>query len=130
MIAAYQAPLFVLSFRQRDELASLAAGAGWQVVAARRAGGAERRFLSSGAAVAVIDARGATEDGLSAVAMLSGAIEANGGALLALVSRGEVGTIAALFEAGATHFLASPACGAAGARMGGGPGICHVGLAV
>ncbi|PMU84793.1 response regulator transcription factor, partial [Pseudomonas sp. GP01-A4] len=45
---------------------------------------------------------------LSAVAMLSGAIEANGGALLALVSRGEVGTIAALFEAGATHFLASP----------------------
>ncbi|MGL4304131.1 MAG: putative bifunctional diguanylate cyclase/phosphodiesterase [Sphingomonas sp.] len=108
MIAAYQAPLFVLSFRQRDELASLAAGAGWQVVAARRAGGAERRFLSSGAAVAVIDARGATEDGVSAVAMLSGAIEANGGALLALVSRGEVGTIAALFEAGATHFLASP----------------------
>lgn len=108
MIAAYQPPLFVLSFRQRDELASLAAGAGWQVVAARRAGGAERRFLSSGAAVAVIDARGATEDGLSAVAMLSGAIEANGGALLALVSRGEVGTIAALFEAGATHFLASP----------------------
>ena len=62
MIAAYQAPLFVLSFRQRDELASLAAGAGWQVVAARRAGGAERRFLSSGAAVAVIDARGVVRE--------------------------------------------------------------------
>ncbi|MFA6125021.1 putative bifunctional diguanylate cyclase/phosphodiesterase [Sphingomonas sp.] len=108
MTAAHPAPLFILSFRQRDELASLAAGAGWQVVAARRAGGAERRFLSSGAAVAVIDARGAPEDGLGATTMLSGAVEANGGAMLVLVSRGEVGTISALFEAGATHFLASP----------------------
>lgn len=102
------APLFILSFRQRDELASLAAGAGWQVVAARRVGGAERRFLSSGAAVAVIDARGAPADGLTAATLLGGAIEANGGALLALVSRGETATIAALYDAGATHFLASP----------------------
>src|SRR3546814_4880333 len=29
--------LFVLSFRQRDELAASASGAGWRVVAARRA---------------------------------------------------------------------------------------------
>ncbi|WP_353205304.1 EAL domain-containing protein [Sphingomonas sp.] len=105
---AAPAPLFILSFRQRDELASLAAGAGWQVVAARRVGGAERRFLSSGAAVAVIDARGAPGDGLAAVAMLGDAVEANGGAMLALVSRGETAMIAALFDAGATHFLASP----------------------
>ena len=108
MTAAQPVPLFILSFRQRDELASLAAGAGWQVVAARRAGGAERRFLSSGAALAVIDARGAPGDGLAAAAMLSGAVEANGGAMLALVSRGEIGAIAALYDAGATHFLASP----------------------
>ena len=108
MTAAQPAPLFILSFRQRDELASLAAGAGWQVVAARRAGGAERRFLSSGAAVAVIDARGAPGDGLAAATLLSGAVEANGGAMLTLVSRGETGAIVALFDAGATHFLASP----------------------
>ncbi|MEG3177486.1 EAL domain-containing protein [Sphingomonas sp. RB3P16] len=108
MIAAQPAPLFILSFRQRDELASLAAGAGWQVVAARREGGAERRFLSSGASVAVIDARGAPGDGVRAARTMSGAIEANGGAMLALVSRGEIATIAALFDAGATHFLASP----------------------
>ena len=107
-MTAAPAPLFILSFRQRDELASLLAGAGWQVVAARRAGGAERRLLASGASVAVIDARGAPGDGLAAVAMLSGAVEANGGAMLALVSRGETGAIAALYEAGATHFLASP----------------------
>ena len=97
-MTAAPAPLFILSFRQRDELASLAAGAGWQVVAARRIGGAERRFLSSGAAVAVIDARGAPGDGLAAVTMLGGAVEANGGAMLALVSRGETVTIAALYD--------------------------------
>lgn len=108
MTAAQPAPLFILSFRQRDELASLAAAAGWHVVAARRAGGAERRFLSSGAAVVVIDARGAPDDGLAAATMLGGAVEANGGAMLALVSRGDMATAAALYQVGATHFLASP----------------------
>ena len=108
MTAAQTAPLFILSFRQRDELASLAAGSGWHVVAARRAGGAERRFLSSGAAVAVIDARGASGDGIRAATSLGDAVEANGGAMLALVSRGEVAAVAALYDAGATHFLASP----------------------
>lgn len=108
VISPQTAPLFVLSFRQRDELASVAAGAGWQVVAARRAGGAERRFLASGAAVAVIDARGAIAEGIAATAALGSAVEANGGALLALVSRGENASITALYDAGATHFLASP----------------------
>ena len=102
------APLFILSFRQRDELAELAARAGWRVVAARRAGGAERRYLTSGAALAVVDARGAAAEGIAAAHALGSTVEANGGALLALVSRGETATIAALYEAGATHFLASP----------------------
>jgi diguanylate cyclase (GGDEF)-like protein len=102
------APLFILSFRQRDELAELAAGAGWQVVAARRAAGAERRFVTSGAAVAVIDARGALGEGLEAASALGGAIAANGGALLALVSRGDTNAIGDFYDSGATHFLASP----------------------
>ena len=102
------ASLFILSFRQRDELAALAAGAGWQVVAARRAESAERRFLSSGAAVAVIDARGAATEGLAATRALSDTVEANGGALLVLVSRGDIGMLADFHDAGATHFLASP----------------------
>ncbi len=101
-------PLFILSFRQRDELATLAAGAGWQVIAARRAAGAERRFLTSGAAVAVIDARGALDEGREAVSAMGGAIASNGGALIVLVSRGDVGALGAFFDAGATHFLASP----------------------
>ena len=100
--------LFVLSFRQRDELAALATRGGWQVIAARRADGAERRYLASGAQVAVIDARGALGDGLAAVAALGDVIAANGGALLVLVSRGDVGEIGTLYDAGATHFLSSP----------------------
>jgi len=102
------APLFILSFRQRNELAELAAGAGWQVVAARRSAGAERRFLTSGAAVAVIDARGALGEGLQAASQIGGAIAANGGALLALVSRGDTTAIGYFYDAGATHFLSSP----------------------
>ena len=101
-------PLFILSFRQRDELATLAAGAGWQVVAARRGDAVAQRFGSSGARVAVVDARGALGDGLAAVAALGEAAAASGAALLVLVSRPDTGEIGAFLEAGATHFLASP----------------------
>lgn len=107
-VTGRERPLFLLSFRQRDELAGLAAGAGWRVVAARRADGAERRLLASGAAVAVVDARGAVEEGLAAVRALAGAAAATGSALLALVSRGDAARLDAFYEAGATHFLASP----------------------
>ncbi|MEG3180501.1 putative bifunctional diguanylate cyclase/phosphodiesterase [Sphingomonas sp. LT1P40] len=101
-------PLFLLSFRQRDELAALAAKAGWRVVAARRADGAERRLLASGAAVAVVDARGAVDEGLAAVRALAGAVGANGGALMVLVSRGDAARLGEFYDAGATQFLASP----------------------
>jgi diguanylate cyclase (GGDEF)-like protein len=101
-------PMFVLSFRQRDEMASAAAGAGWRVVAARRGEGVERRFLSSGASVAVIDARGALSDGLEAAQALGGVIEANGGAMLILVSQSDTIHMRLFYDAGATHFLSSP----------------------
>ncbi|QNA83982.1 bifunctional diguanylate cyclase/phosphodiesterase [Sphingomonas sp. So64.6b] len=108
MTEASLAPLYILSFRQRDELAAIAADAGWHVVAARRVEGAERRFLGSGAPVAVIDARGSLAEGLEATAALGGAIGSNGGAMLALVSRGDIDAIGRFYDAGATHFLASP----------------------
>ncbi|MCW3847616.1 bifunctional diguanylate cyclase/phosphodiesterase [Sphingomonas sp. LB-2] len=103
-----EAPMFVLSFRQRDEMATAAAGAGWRVVAARRAEGVERRFLASGASVAVIDARGALSDGIEAARALGGVIEANGGAMLVLVSQSDTLHMRAFYDAGATHFLSSP----------------------
>jgi diguanylate cyclase (GGDEF)-like protein len=102
------APLFILSFRHRDELTRLAEAAGWQPIAARRADNAEARFVASGAAVAVIDARGALGEGEEAVRAIGDAVEANGAALLVLLSRGDAGALATILAFGATHFLVSP----------------------
>ena len=101
-------PLFMLSFRQRDELARMAQRAGWAPIAVRRSEALERHFLASGAAVAVIDARDALADGLAAARVLADAVQANGAALLFLTGRREASAIAAAHEAGATHYLSSP----------------------
>jgi diguanylate cyclase (GGDEF)-like protein len=100
--------LFLLSFRQRGELSAMAAAAGWRVVAARRGDGSARRYLGSGAALAVLDARGALAEGLAEAKSFGDAARAKGGALLVLVSRDDVGLLADFHAAGATHFLASP----------------------
>jgi len=102
------APLFILSFRHRDELSRLAESAGWQPIAARRAENAEARFVASGASVAVVDARGARQDGEEAVRAIGDAAEANAAALLVLLSRGDSAALDALHLYGATHFLVSP----------------------
>nr|WP_293857747.1 bifunctional diguanylate cyclase/phosphodiesterase [Sphingomonas sp. SCN 67-18] len=102
------APLFLLSFRHRDELAGAVSRAGWHAIAARRAEGVERRFIASGASVAVVDARGALGEGLDAVKLLADAVQANASALVALLSRKDVAALDAFHAAGATHYLASP----------------------
>ncbi len=108
-----EVPVFVLSFRQRDEVAAAAAGGGWRVVAARRSEGLETRFLASGASVAVIDARGAMTEGLDAARLLGPTIKAYGAALLILVSQSDTVHMGRFYEAGATHFLGSPMSSAA-----------------
>ncbi|AJP71838.1 putative bifunctional diguanylate cyclase/phosphodiesterase [Sphingomonas hengshuiensis] len=110
---APDAPVFVLSFRQRDEVAAAAAGGGWRVVAARRPEGVEQRFLASGASVAVIDARGAMSDGLAAAKALGPTIAAHGAAMLILVSQSDTVHMRHFYDAGATHFLGSPMSSAA-----------------
>jgi len=102
------APLFILSFRHRDELSRLVEGAGWQPIAARRADNAEARFVASGASVAVVDARGALEEGQEAVRAIADAVEANASALLVLLSRGDAAALDTVHRHGATHFLVSP----------------------
>ena len=101
-------PLFLLSFRHRDELAATVSRAGWRVIAARRVDGLEQRFVTSGARVAVIDARGALEAGLGAARSLADAAQANASALLVLISHGDISALDGFHEAGATHYLASP----------------------
>lgn len=107
-MAASGAPLFLLSFRHRDELTAIAERAGWLAIAARRADNAESRFIASGASVAVVDARGALPEGKEAVRSLADPAEANCSALLVLLSRGDSEALDALYVDGATHFLVSP----------------------
>ncbi|HEX8125845.1 MAG TPA: bifunctional diguanylate cyclase/phosphodiesterase [Allosphingosinicella sp.] len=107
-MAASGAPLFLLSFRHRDELTATAERAGWLAIAARRADNAEGRFIASGASVAVVDARGALPEGKEAVRSLADPVEANCSALLVLLSRGDSDALDTLYADGATHFLVSP----------------------
>src|SRR4051812_6519380 len=108
MAAQGGAPLFILSFRHRDELTGLAQRAGWQPIAARRSDHAEGRFIASGAEVAVVDARGALAEGREGVRALADPAEANAAALLVLLSRTDEGSLEELHAAGATLFLVSP----------------------
>jgi diguanylate cyclase (GGDEF)-like protein len=102
------APLFILSFRHRDELTRLAEGAGWVPIAARRNANAESRFIASGASVAIVDARGALPEGREGVRALADAAEANAAALMVLVSRNDGDALDGFHSDGATHFLVSP----------------------
>ena len=98
--------LFAVSFRQRDEIARIladaGAGADWHAAVTSDAVAVESRFLASGAAVALIDARGALDEGIAATLALGGLVATNGAALLVLVSRGDVEAIGEFFDAGAT----------------------------
>ena len=105
--AARQRALFLLSFRQRDELAAILSRGGWHVVAARRAEGLRQRVVASGAAITIIDARGAVEEGIAATAELA-QVAGHGDALLVLLSRNDSARLGELHDAGATHFLVSP----------------------
>ncbi|SOB87000.1 EAL domain, c-di-GMP-specific phosphodiesterase class I (or its enzymatically inactive variant) [Sphingomonas guangdongensis] len=100
--------IFLLSFRQRDELAAAVSRGGWRTVAARRRDGLDRRVAASAARVVLIDARGAADEGLEATRMIAAAAAAAGRALLVLVSRGDAALLDAFHDAGATQFLASP----------------------
>jgi EAL domain-containing protein (putative c-di-GMP-specific phosphodiesterase class I)/GGDEF domain-containing protein len=124
--------LFILSSSDRDGLAEMAGQAGWRVMAARRARGAEQRFLASDAQIVLADARG-VKSATALVAALAAPVVACAGALLVLVERGEVDVLPELIAAGATHFLVAPvtsgtlAAGLASARifverLGGGVG--------
>ena len=102
------APLFILSFRHRDELTRLAESGGWQPIAARRTANAEARFVASGASVAIVDARGAVAEGQEAARAIADAVEANASALLVLLSRTDEEALEQFHRLGATHFLVSP----------------------
>jgi diguanylate cyclase (GGDEF)-like protein len=108
MPAAAPEPLFILSPKHRDSLTRAAEAAGWQPIAARRTAHAESRFVASGAAVAVVDARDAFAEARQGVRALATPVEVNSAALLVLLSRSDSGALDELFGLGATHFLVAP----------------------
>ncbi len=102
-------PLFILSPHHRDALSALASRLGWKPVAARRRERAESRYLGSLARTALVDLRGVEADeALEMVARLRDAVEASGGALLALVEDPSAQAVPALIEGGVTHVLDGP----------------------
>ncbi|MGB5724149.1 MAG: EAL domain-containing protein, partial [Parasphingorhabdus sp.] len=98
--------LFLLSFHERDPLATEIASFGWRVHSARRLDNLSARFFSASAMIAVIDVRRAENDGLRAIAELSKTATEGGIAILALVDSSQTPQIAAqCFDKGATHYL-------------------------
>lgn len=103
-----QRSLFILSPGDRDGLSRTAGLAGWRAIAARRTKDAPQRFLHSDAQIALVDMRDATDGASGLIDAFSPAVEAGGGALIALIDAQALGSVTALLEAGATHFLAAP----------------------
>ena len=103
-----QRGLFILSPGDRDGLSHAARQAGWRAIAARRATDAARRFLHSDAQIALVDMRGARSGDVRLIASILPAVDAGGGALVALVDRQDMASVPIWLEAGATHFLTAP----------------------
>ena len=107
-----QRSLFILSPGDRDGLSESAQRAGWKAISARRAKDAPQRYLHSEAQVALVDLR----NGGSAAELLAPlvpAMEAGGGALLALIDPADEVHAPAIMAAGATHYLIGPPSDAA-----------------
>ncbi|KQX26387.1 hypothetical protein ASD39_03700 [Sphingomonas sp. Root50] len=96
----------MLSFRHRNELTPTIERTGRQVIAARRAEAAGRRFVASGATIAVIDARDAADEAIEACTAMAAAVGSAGSALLVIV--GDLADLDRYLEAGATHYLVAP----------------------
>jgi diguanylate cyclase (GGDEF)-like protein len=99
-------PLFILSRDESAELSGMAERIGWKPITAERLDRAEGRYLGSLARIALLDVRRLGEGAsIDMVRDLAGAVEASGGAILALVDDLGAPHISALVAAGATHLL-------------------------
>ncbi|WP_267393391.1 MULTISPECIES: EAL domain-containing protein [unclassified Sphingomonas] len=90
-------------------LAEIAEADGWHPIIDAGGGGVAARCMASGAAVAVVDARGGIVGSLPDLRRLGGLVGATGAALLVLLDGVDDEAIDEAFTAGATHFLAMPA---------------------
>jgi EAL domain-containing protein (putative c-di-GMP-specific phosphodiesterase class I)/GGDEF domain-containing protein len=101
-------PVLIISPRYADDLAAMAQAAGLLPRIERVAAAAGDRFAAEPARVVVVDARGALAAGMAVAEALGSAVEAQRGAMLVLLSRGDAASTNAAMAAGATSVLVSP----------------------
>jgi len=100
--SADKARILVISEQHRDSLAALVEELGWEVVAARRSAGVERRLVESGASAALVDLRGG-HGALNALRRLASHVPT-----VAISERGDDGLIDDAIAAGAVQILLAP----------------------
>src|SRR3546814_12627706 len=86
-LSAMTAPVFLVSFRYRREAQDAIEATGRSVIVNQRPEDAARRYASSEALIAVVDARGALPRGIAQVAQLAEAVQKRRAGLLVLISR-------------------------------------------
>ncbi|WP_353217928.1 GGDEF domain-containing phosphodiesterase [Sandarakinorhabdus sp.] len=101
-------PVLIVSPRYADDLAAMTVAAGQLPRIERRPDVAAARFAAEPMRVVVVDARGALTAGLAAARALGPLVDARRGAMLVLLSRGDVDAAGAANEAGATSVMAAP----------------------
>ena len=108
MLMAVAEPVFIVSPRYADEVASASTDLGAVPSIERRPERAAERFETEPARVIVIDARGALTQGLAAARSVDAAVKKRHGAMLVLLSRADGFAAVAAHDAGATSVLVSP----------------------
>lgn len=103
-----RAPLLILSFRHRDQLADDISALGYRVIAARRTDGIARRFLSLDCRLVILDAREAPIEALKAAERLSELVRSVGGAMVLLYDRRDSDYALAFADAGVNAMLPAP----------------------
>lgn len=101
-------PVFLASFRYRREAQDAIEATGRPVIVSQRADDAARRYASSEALIAIVDARGAINRGIQQVEQLAQVVQERRGGLLVLLSKSDAGMLGDVYTAGATHYLISP----------------------
>ncbi len=105
---AFSESVLIISPRYADDLAVMAQAAGLVPRIERAVAAAQARFLAEPARVVVVDGRGALQAGLAIAQELGQLVEAQRGAMLVLLSRGDADAAQAALAAGATSVLVSP----------------------
>ena len=105
---AFRESVLIISPRYADDLATMTQAAGLLPRIERAPTAAQARFVAEPARVVVVDGRGALAAGLAVAEQLGQQVEAQRGAMLVLLSRGDADAAQAALAAGATSVLVSP----------------------